>query len=98
METLIDSSQVGSVVRVANNPGFQFEIHIISYSSDTITSELQIIAVRQLNGVTVECGPNLMYIIQVASIGESITITSHTSCQPLIDTKLKTLQLHQVES
>ena len=67
------SSQVGLIVTFAYDPGFHFEIHVISISSNSITTELQVTAVRQLNGVTVECagpsGPS-MYVIQVAPIGE----------------------------
>ena len=74
----VQGSRVGSVIRVADESGFHIEIHIISNSSNTLTSELQVIAVRQLNGVTVECdGPsgNFMSTIQVASIGESTMYT-----------------------
>ena len=73
LQNSVRSSQVGSTVTFVNDPGFHFEIHVVSNSSNSITSELQVTAVRQLNGVTVECSgisENSMSAIQVASIGE----------------------------
>ena len=64
-------SQQGSIVTFVGDPGFNFEIHIVS--SDT--TELHVTAKRELNGVTVECTGStgsFMYIIQV--IGEFIMI------------------------
>ena len=69
----IRSSQNGSILTLVDNPGFNFEIHVVSNSSNSITSELQVIAVRDLNDVTVECGGTsgtFMSTIRVASVGE----------------------------
>jgi hypothetical protein len=70
------NSRYGSVETFMNDPGYIFEIHVLSNSSSaSITSELQVTAVRELNGVRVECfGPNgtMMYTINVASVGEFI--------------------------
>ena len=69
------SSQAGRVLSFTNDPGFGFEIHVLSSSSASIViSELRVTAVRQLNGATVECaGPSGrdMSTIQIASVGES---------------------------
>ena len=57
-----------------NDPGFGFEIHVLSSSSaSSVISELRVTAVRQLNGVTVECeggGGRYMSTFQIASVGE----------------------------
>ena len=53
---LVSSSQAGRVLNFTDDPGFEFEIHILSSSSaSNVISELRVTAVRQLNGVTVEC-------------------------------------------
>ena len=54
----------------------RFEIHVLSNNSNTLTTELQVTAVNQLNGITVTCGgldrgsdftsPS----IRIASVGE----------------------------
>ena len=65
-------SQRGSIVTFTSDP-FDFEIHVVSNSSNSITSELQVTAVRQLNGVTVECSrvnETFMSAIRVVSVGE----------------------------
>ena len=76
----VASSQAGRVLTFANDPGFEFEVHVLSSSSaSSIISELCVIAVKQLNGVTVECiGPsgNDMSTIQVMS-GEFTHNNSH---------------------
>ena len=68
------SAQAGTVLTFSNDPGFGFEIHVLSSSSaSSVISELRVTAVRQLNGVTVECvGPSgrFMSTIQIASVGE----------------------------
>ena len=68
------SSQAGTVLMLANDPGYGFEIHVLSSSSaSSVISELRVTAERQLNGVTVECtGPTgmLTSTIQIASVGE----------------------------
>ena len=68
------SSQAGTVLMFANDPGFGFEIHVLSSSSGSnVITELRVTAVRQLNGVMVECtGPTgmLTSTIQIASVGE----------------------------
>ena len=65
-------SQQGSIVTFSNDP-FDFEIHVVSNRSNSITSELQVTAVRQLNGVTVECGgvnETFMSANRIVSVGE----------------------------
>ena len=68
------SSLAGTVSTFANDPGFGFEIHVLSSSStSSVISELHVTAVRQLNGVTVECvgvSGRFMSTIQIIS-GES---------------------------
>ena len=71
----VDSSQAGSILTFPDDPGFGFEIHVLSSSStSSIISELRVTAVRQLNGVTVECAGDRLYTstIQIASVGESV--------------------------
>ena len=76
LENSVQGSQVGSIVTFVNDPGFHFEIHVVSNSSNSsnsLTSELQVTAVRELNGVPVKCSGssgNYMSTIQVASVGE----------------------------
>ena len=69
------SSQAGSVLAFTNDPGYGFEIYVLNSSSgSSVISELHVTAVRQLNGVTVEClGVSGSYTstIQIASVGES---------------------------
>ena len=70
----------GSILMFENDPGFNFEIHVISSGSDSITTELQVTAVRELNGVTVECAgltTRFTSTIIVASISEFGTIISY---------------------
>ena len=78
LENTARSSQYGSPVKFTADPGFNFEIHVLSNSSTNITTELQVTAVRELNGVIVECsGPGTNPIsstIQVASIGKLYNI------------------------
>ena len=67
------STQVGSVITFGVDRGFNFELHIVSFSSGILTTELQVTAVRELDGVTVVCnGPSGIFrsTIQVASVGE----------------------------
>ena len=71
------SSQAGMVLTFAYDPGFGFEIHVLSSSSArNVISELRVTAVRELNGATVECtgsSGNYMSTIEIsASIGESV--------------------------
>ena len=64
-------------LHLMDDPGFHFELHVVSNSSNSITSELQVTAVSELNGVIVECGGlsgTFMSAIQVASVGELISI------------------------
>ena len=70
------STQVGSVITFGVDRGFNFELHIVSFSSGILTTELQVTAVRELNDVTVECtgsSGTFTSIIDVASVGELIT-------------------------
>ena len=65
-------SQRGSIVTFSKDP-FDFEIHVVSNSSNSITSELQVTAVKRLNGVTVQCtrvNKTFMSAIRVVSVGE----------------------------
>ena len=73
LQNTAQSSLIGSVLTFVNDPGFNFELHVVSFNSNIITTELQVTAVRQLNGVTVECG-TIMSTIQVSSVGELIII------------------------
>ena len=68
---------MGSVITFGADRGFDFELHIVSFSSGILTTELQVTAVRELNGVTVECiGSSGRFIstIQAASVGEFMII------------------------
>ena len=72
----IRSTQVGSVISFGVDSGFMFELHIVSNSSGILTTELQVTAVRELNGVTVECigaSGTFSLTIQVASVGELVS-------------------------
>ena len=72
LQNSIQISQRGSIVIFAKDP-FDFEIHVVSNSSNNITSELQVTAVKRLNGVRVQCSrvnETFMSAIRVASIGE----------------------------
>ena len=64
-------SQAGTMSNFIDDPGYGFEIHILSSSSSSsVISELRVTAVRQLNGVTVEClgvSGNFISTIQIAS-------------------------------
>ena len=66
-------TQVGSVITFGVDRGFNFELYIVSFSSGILTTELQVTAVRELDGVTMVCNrPNGAFpsTIQVASVGE----------------------------
>ena len=81
IERSVLSSQVGTKLTFQSDPGFGFEIHILSSSSSGIISELRVTAVRQLNGVTVECrggGGTDMSNIQIASVGECVKYVTVT--------------------
>ena len=89
----------GSILRFPEDPGFNFEIHVISSGSDGITTELQVTAVRELNGVMVECAgltTRFTSTISIASISEFRIIISYIDC--LSVKNLKIPQLLQVES
>ena len=66
------SSQAGRVSNFIDDPGFGFEIHVLpSTSSGSMISELHVTAVKQLDGVTVECltqSERFMSTIQIASV------------------------------
>ena len=76
------SSQTGTVSNFINDPGFGFDIHILSSSSSSsVISELRVTAVRQLNGVTVEClgsSGRFMSTIHIASASEFCLIKEST--------------------
>ena len=72
LQNIVLISQWGSIVTFANDP-FDFEIHVVSNSSNSITSELQVTAVKRLNGITVQCSrvnETFMSAIRVVSVGE----------------------------
>ena len=74
LQNSIQISQRGSIIIFAKDP-FDFEIQVVSNSSNSITSELQVTAVKRLNGVRVQChcgrvNETFMSAIRVASIGE----------------------------
>ena len=97
IQHLTFSTQLGSILTFANDPDFNFEVHVVSNSSDILTTELQVTAVKELNGVTVECfGSNesrFTSTINVTSVGESMIYYNF-----FININLKTPQLLQVES
>ena len=66
------SSLAGTVLTFSNDP-YGFEIHVLSSSSSSsVISELRVTAVRQLNGVTVECeggSGSYMSTIEISSVG-----------------------------
>ena len=74
LQNTAQNSQIGSVLAFVNDPGFNFEHHVLSFSSNIITTELQVTAVRELNGVRVECAGSTFFTstIRVASVGELI--------------------------
>jgi hypothetical protein len=76
LENTAQSSQTGSLTfTTPADPGFNFEIHIVSFNSNSLTTELQVPAVRELDGVTVACAGSsgsFLSSIQVASVGELI--------------------------
>ena len=96
------SSQAGRVLSFSNDPGFGFEIHILNSSSaSSVITELRVTAVRQLNGVTVECAGDRFYTstIQIASVGKLVYMcscnTNYNDNQYL--TTIKIPQLLQVD-
>ena len=99
----IQNNPNGSVLTFEGetNP-FNFEVHLVSSTSNgshvIVITELQVIAVRELDGVTVECvggSGSLMSDIEVASVGELIILHSLIPSLPLIN--LKSLQLLRVK-
>ena len=70
----VSSSQAGMILNFPDDPGFGFEIHIMaSRLVSNFISELRVTAVRELNGVTVECAggnESFMSTIELVSIGE----------------------------
>ena len=76
LSTSAVSSQSGTVWTIPNDPGFGFEIHILSSSSaSSVITELRVTAVRELNGVTVEClGGTGLFTSIVLVLGESVSL------------------------
>ena len=78
IQHLVFSTQLGPILTFANDPDFNLEVHVVSNSSDILTTELQVTAVKELDGVTVECfGSNesrFTSTINVTSVGESMII------------------------
>ena len=79
---------VGLVITSEVDPGFNFELHIVSRSSSSaITTELQVTAVRELDGIPVRCTGRdgiLRSTIRVASIGELVIIIVILSSIPIL--------------
>ena len=73
LEKVVMSADVGRIFTFENDPGFGFELHVLSRSSATrVFSELRVTAARQLNGVSVECtGFHIfMSTVHVALVGK----------------------------
>ena len=73
MDKSVAHRPAGTVYNFMNDPGFKFEISTLPSNSSSFISKLRVTAVRQLNGVTVECVGNngpFMSTIQIASVGE----------------------------
>ena len=73
IERSVFAPKVGTVWTFENDPGFGFEIRILSSSSAGKMSQLHVTAARELNGVTVEClggGGRFTSTIHVALVGE----------------------------
>ena len=72
----VHSTQVGSVITFGDP--LNFKIRVVSNRSGILTTELQVTAVRELNGVTVECagltGISFTSTISIASVGEFIIL------------------------
>ena len=71
----VAASQHGMVLSLSNesDPGFGFEIRVLNASQNIFFTELRVTAVRELDGVTVECQlGNSVYMstIRVASFSE----------------------------
>ena len=69
------SSQAGRVLTFADDPGFEFEIHVLfsnASSSNMFISELRVTAVRQLNGATVECAGVGYFTLTILILGEAL--------------------------
>ena len=79
LERSVNSNE-RSTLTFENDPGFHFEIHniiTVSNNSNSITTELHVTAVRELDGVTVECSGasgSIEFTIEVASIGKVISM------------------------
>ena len=73
LENSTSSPQVGAELTFVDDPGLGFEIQISHIVFSFIISELHMTAVRQLNGVMVEClggSGNFTSIIQIAPVAE----------------------------
>ena len=78
IDTDARSTQVGSVLVFDDPDPFHFEIHVLSYSSSILTTQLQVTAMRGLSGITVQCGgandgTDYTSAIQITSVGELIS-------------------------
>ena len=74
LEKGVISTDVGRILTFENDPGFGFELQVLSRSSATrVFSELRVTAARQLDGVSVECTGLtgiFMTTIDVALVGK----------------------------
>ena len=102
---IVQGNLDGSILHFQGDPGFNFEIHIISSTSNRLTTELRVTAVRELNGVTVQCAGasgSFVSVIRVVPVGE-LRQRYDTWCACMYDlliviVKLKIPHLLQVES
>ena len=77
LKTSAAATQAGMVLPLSNDPGFGFENHVLNVSQNSFFTELRVTAVRELDGVTVECQlGNSVYMstIRVASFSEYMTL------------------------
>ena len=88
LEKLVRSTDAGRILTFENDPGFGFELHVLSRSSAIrVFSELRVTAASQLNGVSVECtGPSgiFMSTIHVTLVGKPSCCTCSMLCNPLL--------------
>ena len=69
LEKVVRSTDFGRKLTFEIDPGFGFELHVLSRSS--ATSELRVIAARQLDGVIVECtGHSGIFMATIDVVGK----------------------------
>ena len=72
LSRVVLDNPVGSMLTFSGDLWFGFQVHVLSNTSNRLTSELQVTAVRELNGVRVECigTSTFMSVIHVNTDGE----------------------------